>query len=130
MSLAEWSAQLSIAGKKPFPKDLQHAEESFPKARRIFGRSLGLVILFLALKFPTPRDEFIRSWTSRSGDDETRVFFALRDVALLMHQQKCFEETHEIGGPLHAHGWQKLLQDMSVIRKASANARDVPRCRH
>jgi len=121
MTLAQWKALLSCAGDKPLPLDLRHAVETFPTIRTLFSECLGHIVLYLALKFPTPRRVFETAWLERREEEAClRVFNSLQVVARTMHSLPNAQEASEIGGPLHAHGWQVLLQKMFIMRRLSA----------
>ena len=126
MSTAEWKAVLSATEGKNLPLDLQHAVDSFASARQCFKASLGLLVLWLCLKLPTPRDDFMRAWQSRRTEgDLERVFHSLQDLARKLAKHPCQEETTEVGGPLHAHGWQALLQKLFVVKSATGSGQRV-----
>lgn len=117
MSLASWRGVLADAANRELPYDLRHAIDTFGHASKKFELQLGVLVIYLALKFPTPRNEFLLAWETHTSEGAAmRVFRSLQDVARRMHQYPCPEETSEIAGPLHAHGWQKLLQDFRLVK--------------
>ena len=120
MSLPEWKASLASVAGKQYPRDLDHAVNTFPNAKRAFRLCLGFLLFYLELKFGPARIVFLETWEENSAmtNNRQRLFKAGQAVAKAMHEDPPDDWLDDVGASIQkAHGYQRALAGIHAIVK-------------
>ena len=102
------------------PFDMRNCINHITAWQEIFGRSRGLILLVIGIKFPVARKSFVEGYRAASTTSEVhRVYLACVAMVLSFgdvekHKQLA-EDIDAIKGPLYAHGILIYMRRIGIV---------------